>query len=222
MNDNSIKKDETYAVFRKEAIVVGRSTIIIAMLLTFAPAIYLSVFHNLFPGIDLILVAFLPMLVAFVAIQIIEPLIYFPVVGLTGTYVSWLAGNILNLRIPCSVVAREVVGVKEGTPEGDIISTLGLCASVPVNLVILGVVAIVGARILDALPPNIVGMFDYLLPAILGGLFPLVLKNYKILIIGISITIITLLVPPPLGFDTAIIIAGTILIAYFLHHKKII
>lgn len=51
----------------------------------------------------------------------IEPISYFLVLGISGTYISFLAGNISNFRLPVSAVAQEVAGVREGSHEGEIV-----------------------------------------------------------------------------------------------------
>jgi len=79
-----------------------------------------------------------------------------------------LAGNISNLRLPCSAVAQESAGVQEGSNEGSIISTIAISVSIIVNVVILLFGAIGLTALVNNLPPSVLSAFDYILPAYLG------------------------------------------------------
>ena len=77
----------------------------------------------------------------------IEPVSYFLVLGICGTYISFLAGNISNFRLPVSAVAQEVAQVEEGSHEGEIISTLAIAAT----QVMITVSALTGAIFVSAI-----------------------------------------------------------------------
>lgn len=77
----------------------------------------------------------------------IEPISFQPVLGIPGTYMAFLSGNISNLRVPCSSVAQQAAGVQEGTPEGAVISTVGVAVSVVVNTTILTIGVLLGQQI---------------------------------------------------------------------------
>ncbi|MFQ8729689.1 MAG: hypothetical protein ACLSAC_03830 [Enterocloster bolteae] len=77
-----------------------------------------------------------------------------PILGIPGTYLTFLSGNTSNMRVPCSSVAQEAAGVEMGTEEGSIISTIGIAnVRSPVNVVILTVGAAGG--FCSLLHPNI-------------------------------------------------------------------
>src|SRR5512146_833629 len=100
----------------------------------------------------------------------IEPISYFVVLGVAGTYISFLAGNISNFRLPVSAVAQEVAGVREGSHEGEIVSTLAIVAT----QVMLTIAALAGAIfvtiVVKYLPKSFVAAFDWLLPSIWGAI----------------------------------------------------
>lgn len=63
-----------------------------------------------------------------------------------------------------------VSGVEMGTKEGSIISTLGISASIFVNITILTVGVLVGTEVIQALPAGIrAALLNYLAPALFGG-----------------------------------------------------
>ena len=124
------------------------------------------------------LIATLPM---YWAVGIIEIFTYVPMLGAGGTYLSFVTGNISNLKLPCAVDAMERADVKASSEEGEIISTIAIAVSsiVTTVIVILGVVLIVPLTpILES--PVLQPAFDMILPALFGGLAVVfVSKNLK-------------------------------------------
>ena len=59
-----------------------------------------------------------------------EPISYFLIVGVAGTYMAFVSGNISNLRIPCAMIAQKAAGVEPGTDKGSIVATLGMAVSI--------------------------------------------------------------------------------------------
>ena len=214
-------KNELYSKFKIDAIRIGRLTLIIALVMALFPGIYLALFKGVWPGFPMIWKAFAPILVSLFMLWIIEPPSYFPILGLTGTFVSWLSGNILNLRIPCSVVCQQVAGVEEGTPEGDAISTIGLCVSVFVNIVIVLVFSVAGLQILGIMPEALKEGFNYLLPAITGAMMvSFAVRNWKVCIIALLITFISRFFNVNTVIDLAVVVFPTIIVAVIMYRKK--
>lgn len=149
----------------------GKITGWIGVLLSFGPAIALLVFYGIMPPPSAILTGFVSIAGAVGVIWFIEPISFFPIIGVPGTYMAFLTGNISNLRIPCATVAQSVAGVEAGTDEGAIVATLGMAVSVIVNIVILALGVFAGTQILAALPQSVLDAFNFLLPALFGAIF---------------------------------------------------
>ena len=81
-------------------------------------------------------------------IWFVEPISYFPIVGVAGTYMAFVSGNISNLRIPCAMIAQKAAGVEPGTDRGSIVATLGMAVSIIVNVIILAAGIFAGAQVL--------------------------------------------------------------------------
>ena len=75
------------------------------------------------------------------AVGIIEVITYVPMLGAGGAYLSFVTGNISNLKLPCALDAMEKADVKPNSEEGEIISTISIAVSsiVTTVIVILGV-----------------------------------------------------------------------------------
>lgn len=214
-------------VYLPDIIRWGKITNWIGILLSFGPAIVLAVIFDLVPPASAILTGFISMAGAVGVLWFIEPISYFPIIGVAGTYMAFLTGNISNLRIPAATVAQKVAGVEPGTNEGSIIATLGMAVSVIVNIVILALGVLAGTQILAALPQNIVDAFNYLLPSLFGALFiQFAISKPKLAPIAIGIALIlTLLVNQgiiPSFITTLVSVFGTMGIGIAMHKKKMI
>ena len=54
-----------------------------------------------------------------------------------GGYLAFITGNLINMKIPCAVNARDMVGAKTGTRTNEIISTISIATSSLVTILVL-------------------------------------------------------------------------------------
>lgn len=99
-----------------------------------------------------------------------EPVSYFAVLGIPGSYMAFLSGNISNMRVPCSAIAQEAAGVVEGSDEGTIIATIGIAVSIIVNLIILTAGVVAGSYVFNMLPQSVKDALNLLLPALFASM----------------------------------------------------
>lgn len=172
------------------------------------------------------LIATLPM---YWAVGIIEIFTYVPMLGAGGTYLSFVTGNISNLKLPCAVDAMERADVKASSEEGEIISTIAIAVSsiVTTIIVILGVVLIVPLTpILES--PVLQPAFDMILPALFGGLAVVfVSKNLKLSIAPIVLMLALFIFVPALNEGTVGIMVPvgvifTVAVARIMYKKGLI
>ena len=83
----------------------GRLTSLVGVVVSFAPLVILAVVFKIMPPLNAILAA------ACLVYYFIEPISFQPVLGIPGTYMAFLSGNLSNLRVPCSSVAQKAAGV---------------------------------------------------------------------------------------------------------------
>lgn len=167
---------------------------ILGVLASFLPPLTLVFVFDLMPTVKVLLTAFISIASAVGVVWFVEPISYFPVVGVPGTFLCCLSGNISNMRVPCAAVAQTSAGVEAGTEEGSIIGTLGISVSIVINVLILSVGVIGGQKILSTMPPVVNETLNYLLPALFGALFvQFAVKNLKLapiaLLIGLGFNI---------------------------------
>lgn len=148
----------------------GRLSIAIAFFVSFSIPFYLTFIagHNVDTAV---LVKGLVFVVGFVGIiYFIEPISYFPVLGPIGTYMSFLSGNIGNMRMPVVGAVQNALQVEAGSRKAEMAAVFGLAASNVANLAILLVVVIGGTALVNILPKSILGAFSYAVPGIIGSM----------------------------------------------------
>lgn len=168
----------------------GRRTNWTGVLLSFGPALVIACVFGVIPPFTAILNGFIAIAGAVGVVWFVEPISYFPIIGVAGTYMAFISGNIGNLRIPCAMVAQKIAGVEPGTNEGSIVATLGMAVSIVVNTAILTVGVIAGAQVLERMPRSVVAALQLLLPALFGAIFmQFALRKLKLapIVLGICI-----------------------------------
>lgn len=138
------------------------------------------------------------------AVGIVEIFTYVPMLGAGGTYLSFVTGNISNLKLPCAIDAMERAGVKASDEEGEVISTIAIAVSsiVTTLIIVLGVICIVPLTpVLES--PILVPAFDMILPALFGGLAVVFIsKNLKLSIAPVILMLALFIFVPALNAGT--------------------
>ena len=149
----------------------GKLTMLLGIVTMFLPPLVFSAVFGYWPPLSAILTGTLAQVSVSGAFYVVEPISYFPILGIPGTYMTFLSGNTSNMRLPCSSVAQEAAGVEFGSRQGTIISTIGIGVSVIVNIVILTIGAVGSNVILGLLPEAVTSALNFLLPALFGAVF---------------------------------------------------
>lgn len=203
---------------------IGVATLLSAVVLSFFPVLYLYFAYGAFPPLDVALKAWGMIAAVFGAMYIVEPVSFYSILGLSGTYMSFLSGNIGNLRLPCAAMALEVTETEPGTHEAEVVSTLGIAGSIIVNIIGTTLAAFIGAKVIAVLPETVVtGLSTYTAPAIFGAMFGSFGIQYpKLAIFGMGIPVaIRLLIPSAPAYVLIIAaVFGTIGIARVFHNKE--
>ena len=182
----------------------GRIWNLSMMLMMFMYPITVGLIYKTLPdwrGFALGLLATAPM---YWAVAVVEVLTYVPMLGAGGSYLTFVTGNISNLKLPVALNALEQAGVKASSEEGEIISTIAIAVSsiVTTLIIILGVILITPLTpILNA--PVLAPAFAQILPALFGGLgVVFISKNWKIAIAPVTLMLILFIFVPALNSST--------------------
>ena len=220
------EKTEIFEKYNNRTHVLGRivCTITLAMLLgaPFVMGMHLGAMPNL-PAAGK---AFLAVGIVWFVSCIAEYLVYTPMLGAGGGYLAFITGNLINMKIPCAVNARDIVGAKTGTPENEIISTLSIATASLVTILVLAV----GVALLIPLQPVLQDpalqpAFDNVVPALFGAMaYKYFRNNLKIALIPLAVMSLLFIFVPGLISSTSFMIlpsgAIAIGIAFLLYRKN--
>lgn len=191
--------------------------------------IAVGIIFNALPNWNALLGGLLAILPMYWAVGVVEMFTYVPMLGAGGAYLSFVTGNIANLKLPCALDAMERANVKASSEEGEIISTIAIAVSgiVTTLIIIIGVVLIVPLTpILEA--PVLAPAFDMILPALFGGLAVVfVSKNLKLSIAPVILMLVLFIFVPALNESTVGIMVPvgvlfTIAVARILYKKGVL
>ena len=138
------------------------------------------------------------------AVGAIETVTYVPMLGAGGSYLSFVTGNISNLKLPCALNALEQNEVSANSEEGEVISTIAIATSsiVTTVIIIIGVICIAPLTpILSS--PVLQPAFEQILPALFGGLgVAFVSRNWKIAVAPVALMLVLFIFVPALNAGT--------------------
>ena len=149
----------------------GRIGTVIALVYMIAlPYIFLGVYDCIPTLGEIFNVATIGILAIYVPVGFSEALSYTPLMGVS-TYLGFITGNIMNLKLPCAVNALKLTGKQANTPEGDVVSSIAVAASSIMTVGILTVAALLISFIAPIFElPAVQTMSSYLLPALFGSM----------------------------------------------------
>ena len=145
---------------------------------------------------------------------VVEVITYVPLLGPGGAYLSFVTGNISNLKLPCGLKAMQQAKVRANTEEGEVITTIAIAVSSIVTTVIIAVGVLAFGPYLGLLTEGTLApAFDYVLPALFGALAAgYILKHWKIMVAPLIVGVLFLyFVDPTMGAGTLMFI--TIVVA---------
>ena len=189
----------------------------------------LSLIFGAFPNTEILIKGILATAPMYWAVGIVEIFTYVPMLGAGGTYLSFVTGNISNLKLPCAIDAMERAGVKASDEEGEVISTIAIAVSsiVTTLIIVIGVICIVPLTpLLES--PVLEPAFDMILPALFGGLAVVFIsKNPKLSIAPIILMLVLFILVPALNASTVGIMVPvgvlfTVAVARILYKKGIL
>ena len=175
----------------------------VMVLLMLFPVLVCLIF-GVIPDWNALLVGLVGTLPMYWAVGIIETVTYVPMLGAGGSYLSFVTGNISNLKLPCAINALEQNPVSASSEEGEVVSTIAIAVSsiVTTVVIIIGVILIVPLTpILSA--PVLQPAFEQILPALFGALgVAFVSKNWKLAVFPVVLMLILFIFIPALNAGT--------------------
>lgn len=164
-------KNKLFEEYSARTHVIGRICDSITLLLLVGAPFVIGIYLGAMPSLSSAARAFLAVGLVWMASGIVEYFVYTPMLGAGGSYLAFITGNLINLKIPCAVTSRDIAGTKIGTPENEIISTISIATS---SLVTILVIAAGVALLIPLQPvlssPALQPAFEQVVPALFGAM----------------------------------------------------
>lgn len=171
MNTNPKMNSEKYEAYLKATHRLGRAVSLLTLVMLLGAPFLIGGLLGTMPDIGAAARGFLSVGLVWTVSSIVEYLVYTPMLGTGGSYLAFITGNLINMKIPCAMNARELVDAKAGTPENEVISTLSIATSSLVTIVVLaaGVALMIPLRpVLES--PTLQPAFANVVPALFGAM----------------------------------------------------
>lgn len=222
---NELEKKSLFEVYNERTHLFGRLACIITLVMLIGAPFIMGLYLGAMPDLGAVARGFLACGLVWAVSCVAEYLVYTPMLGAGGGYLAFITGNLINMKIPCAMNARDMVDAKTGTPENEIISTLSIATSSLVTILVLaaGVVALIPLQpILQA--PALQPAFDNVVPALFGAMaYKYYRGNLKIAALPLLTMALLFILVPSLAGSTSFMVlpSGAIAIGVaFLLHKK--
>ena len=195
-------KNQYFKQYNDRTHLLGRVCLTIGIALMLLCPFAMGMVLNAMPNMSAFWKGFAQVAAVYIPSCIAEFLIYTPMLGGGGSYLAFITGNLINMKIPCMMNARDITGAETGTPENEIVSTLAIASSALVTtaVVAIGVVLLIPLQpILQS--PVLAPAFDNVVPALFGAMaFQYFRKGLKIVAIPLVVmTALFVLVPSLIG-----------------------
>ena len=195
-------KKTYYEQYNERTHTYGRTGLVIGLILMLGFPFAMGLVLHAMPDMSAFGKGLLQVAAVYIPSCLVEFLIYTPMLGAGGSYLAFITGNLINMKIPCTMNARDIVGVEAGTPENEIVSTMAIAASA------LTTTAVIAFGVLLLIPlqpvlsnPVLSPAFDNVVPALFGALaYQYFRKGIRIVAIPLTVmSLLCVLVPSMIG-----------------------
>ncbi|MBQ7890252.1 MAG: hypothetical protein IJ356_10885 [Erysipelotrichaceae bacterium] len=223
-----MNKEKTIQQYNASLHFLGRITLIMASGLLIAVPFIIGAFYGVEPSISSFINGFMKVGMIYIPMSIVEFLIYTPMLGVGGSYLSFLTGNVTNMKIPVVMNSKEIAQTESGTIEHEIISTI----SVAVSAIVTTLVIVAGVILLVPLQPvlqneALLPAFNNVVPALFGALgLKYFVKSPKIAAVPLLLMSLLCVFVPSMISQTSVLLipsgALALVIGFVLYKKNLL
>lgn len=225
---NEQEKQVYFEKFNRQLHVLGKVMMAISLAALVGFSFIVGMIYHAMPEGSGFLRGIVNVGIIYFPVAVVEFLVYAPMLGVGGSYLAFLTGNLTNLKIPCAMNARELSGIEPGTPENEIVSTISIATSAIVTMLILAAGVLLITPLQPVLrSPVLEPAFDHVVAALFGAFgVKYYIKSPRIAVVPfVVMTLLCILVPAVLDYTSiSIIPAGLLAIAvgYLLQKKGLL
>ena len=219
------EKEQFLEQFNNSLHRLGRLVTISVILILVAVPFVMGALFGVSPDTNGFLAGFAKVAAVYFPVAIVEFLIYTPMLGTGGSYLTFITGNVTNMKIPCAMNARDIAGTEVGTPENEIVSTISIATSAIVTMLVI----VAGVILLVPLQPvlqneALLPAFNNVVPALFGALgLKYFSKSLQIAVGPVALMSLLCIFVPALINETSVLMipcGGLALLIGFILFKK--
>lgn len=175
----------------------------------------ICVYYNAWPQASAVFKGLLGVAPIYWTVGIIEIITFTPMLGTSGTYLSFVTGNVTALKVPAALNAMESAKIKPGTEEAEVVSTIAIATASIVTTIIIAVGVLCFAPLQPLLASErLKPAFDNILSSLFGALgFVYISKNWKVSIVPVLFMIALFIAVPSLAGSVGVLVPVGILIS---------
>ena len=224
-----MKKNNSERTYFDQVHVWGRLWTIGAIMTFLAFPVAICAYFNVWPTFTQVLNPALKVISIYWPTAVIEVIAFVPMMGSGASYLSFVSGNISNLKLPCALAGMEGAKVRANTEEGEVISTIAAGVSAITTTIVIAAGVLIFSPFLHYFTDAdsvFAPAFNYVLPALFGALGASYLaKHWRTAIAPVIAGVIILIFIPTMGigtlmFPTIIVAIISAVIIFKVQDKK--
>ena len=152
---------------------IGRiSGVIAIILIMMVPAVITFVNRDIPVDLSKTFSAIVTLTAIYGVVSVVEVVSFSPYLGTGGTYLSFITGNIMNMKLPAAMNALRVNKLDRDSDEAEVVTTLAISASSIVTTLVLffGMLFLGNLLVPIITGPALAPAFDNVTPALTGAL----------------------------------------------------
>lgn len=211
-------REQYYNGYMKKTHFLGRLVSVISLALLLGAPFVIGMVLGALPDLGAVARGFISVGLVWTVSSVVEFLVYTPMLGAGGSYLAFITGNLINMKIPCAMNARELTGAKTGTAENEVISTLSIATSALVTILVLAVGVVLMIPLQPVLQsPVLRPAFDNVVPALFGAMAcRYYRKDPRLALVPLCAMVILFILVPSLTSSTSFMILPSGAIAIVL------
>ncbi|MBR4538902.1 MAG: hypothetical protein IKO52_08670 [Clostridia bacterium] len=211
-----------YEKYLKSTHRLGRAVSVLTLILLLGAPFVIGAVLGAMPDMQAAAKGFLSVGLVWTVSSVVEFLVYTPMLGAGGSYLAFITGNLINMKIPCAVNAKELVGAKTGTAENEVISTLSIAASSLVTILVLALGVLLMIPLQPVLQsPALQPAFANVVPALFGAMaYKYFRKSPLLALVPLTVMTVLFTLVPSLTSSTSFMIIPSGALAIGLAYIK--
>ncbi|MBR0220056.1 MAG: hypothetical protein IJQ33_12715 [Clostridia bacterium] len=211
-----------YEKYLKSTHRLGRAVSVLTLILLLGAPFVIGAVLGAMPDMQAAAKGFLSVGLVWTVSSVVEFLVYTPMLGAGGSYLAFITGNLINMKIPCAVNAKELVDAKTGTAENEVISTLSIAASSLVTILVLALGVLLMIPLQPVLQsPALQPAFANVVPALFGAMaYKYFRKSPLLALVPLTVMTVLFTLVPSLTSSTSFMIIPSGALAIALAYIK--